>query len=297
VARAVKPRARDSKQLVILTGLSGSGKSTVLKTFEDLGYYCVDNLPVELIPTFSELHVYGNAEIERAALLVDAREGDQLKRLPALYKQIRREMNATLVFIEANEEALLRRFSETRRPHPLGHNLPVREGLSQERELMVPIRKLADVVIDTTRFNVHELRHFIEQRFQSSTRQPLLVSLVSFGYRYGLPADADLVFDVRFLPNPHFIPRLRKLSGKNPKVARYIRSFKQTGEFLKRIDGMLTYLIPHYIREGKSYLTIAFGCTGGHHRSVMMAEALRRSLGKHGYTTKAVHRDLEKFTP
>lgn len=292
----MKPRGRDSKQLVILTGLSGSGKSTVLKTFEDLGYYCVDNLPVELIPTFSELHVYGNAEIERAALLVDAREGEQLKRLPALYKQIRREMNATLVFIEANEEALLRRFSETRRPHPLGHDRPVREGLSQERELMAPIRKLADVVIDTTRFNVHELRHFIERRFQSRTRQPLLVGLVSFGYRYGLPADADLVFDVRFLPNPHFIPRLRKLSGKNPKVARYIRSFRQTGEFLKRIDSMLAYLIPHYIREGKSYLTIAFGCTGGHHRSVMMAEAVKRGLAKHGYTTKVLHRDLDKFT-
>jgi UPF0042 nucleotide-binding protein len=297
VNRAAKPRGRDSRQLVILTGLSGSGKSTVLKTFEDLGFYCVDNLPIDLIPTFSELHVYGNAEIERAALLVDAREGDQLKRLPALYKKIRREMNATLVFIEATDESLLRRFSETRRPHPLGHGRTVREGLKRERELMAPIRKLADVVIDTTRFNVHELRHDIEQRFQSNARQPLLVSLVSFGYRYGLPADADLVFDVRFLPNPHFIPKLRKLSGKEPKVARYIRSFKQTGEFLKRIDSMLAYLIPHYIREGKSYLTIAFGCTGGHHRSVMMAEAVRRGLAKRGYTTKVVHRDLDKWTP
>jgi RNase adapter protein RapZ len=296
VNRAAKPRGRDSRQLVILTGLSGSGKSTVLKTFEDLGYYCVDNLPIDLIPTFSELHVYGNAEIERAALLVDAREGDQLKQLPALYKKIRREMNATLVFIEATDESLLRRFSETRRPHPLGHGRTVREGLKRERELMAPIRKLADVVIDTTRFNVHELRHDIEQRFHSNPRQPLLVSLVSFGYRYGLPADADLVFDVRFLPNPHFIPKLRKLSGKEPKVARYIRSFKQTGEFLKRIDSMLAYLIPHYIREGKSYLTVAFGCTGGHHRSVMMAEAVRRGLVKRGYTTKVVHRDLDKWT-
>ncbi len=218
-------------------------------------------------------------------LLVDAREGDQLKRLPALYKKIRREMNATLVFIEATDESLLRRFSETRRPHPLGHGRTVREGLKRERELMAPIRKLADVVIDTTRFNVHELRHDIEQRFQSNARQPLLVSLVSFGISLWLAtADADLVFDVRFLPNPHFIPKLRKLSGKEPKVARYIRSFKQTGEFLKQIDSMLAYLIPHYIREGKSYLTIAFGCTGGHHRSVMMAEAVRRGLAKRGYT-------------
>jgi RNase adapter protein RapZ len=289
--------SRDGLQLVILTGLSGSGKSTVLKTFEDLGYYCVDNLPVELIPTFSELHVYGNAEIERAALLVDAREGDQLKRLPAIYKLIRREVAVTLVFIEASEEALLRRFSETRRPHPLGHHRPVREGLSRERDLMAPIRKLADVVIDTTRFNVHELRQFIVRRFQSRTSRPLMISLVSFGYRYGLPADADLVFDVRFLPNPHFVPRLRRFSGRNPKVARYIRSFPQTGEFLRRIDGLLTYLIPHYIREGKSYLTIAFGCTGGHHRSVMMAEAVRRSLAGRGYTAKVVHRDLDKWTP
>ena len=186
--------AADSRQLVILTGLSGSGKSTVLKTFEDLGYYCVDNLPVDLIPTFSELYVNGTSEIKRAALLVDAREGGQLERLPARYKQVRAEVPATLVFIEASEEALLRRFSETRRPHPLGHSRPVREGLERERELMAPIRKLADVVIDTTSFNVHELRQFIIRRFQSRIKRPLLVSLVSFGYRYGVPTDADLVF-------------------------------------------------------------------------------------------------------
>ena len=286
--------ASDGRQLVILTGLSGSGKSTVLKTFEDLGYYCVDNLPVDLIPAFSGLHVYGDAEVQRAALLVDAREGEQLARLPELYLQIRREMAATLVFIEASEESLLRRFSETRRPHPLGRNSPVREGLRRERELMAPIRKLADVVIDTTKFNVHELRQFIVRRFQSQTKRPLMVSLASFGYRYGLPSDADLVLDVRFLPNPHFIPRLRRFSGRDPKVARYIRSFPQTGEFLRRIEALLTYLMPHYIREGKSYLTIAFGCTGGRHRSVMMAEAVRRALTKRGYTAKVVHRDIDK---
>jgi RNase adapter protein RapZ len=295
----VKRRAApDGRQLVILTGLSGSGKSTVLKTFEDLGYYCVDNLPVQLIPVFSEMHVYGNAEIGRAALLVDAREGEQLQRLPEIYKQLRRDEPATLVFIEASEESLLRRFSETRRPHPLGHDRPVREGLQRERELMAPIRKLADVVIDTSRFNVHELRQFIVRRFESRTKRPLMVSLVSFGYRYGVPTDADLVFDVRFLPNPHFQPRLRKFSGKDPKVARYIRSFPQTGEFLRRIEGLLAYLIPHYIREGKSYLTIALGCTGGRHRSVMMAEAIRRALALRGYTVKVVHRDLDRqITP
>ena len=285
---------RDARQLVILTGLSGSGKSTVLKTFEDLGFYCVDNLPVELIPTFSELHMQAGGEIHRAALLVDAREGEQLEKLPTILRQLRHENPATLVFIEAGEEALLRRFSETRRPHPLGHDRPVREGLRSERVLMEPIRKLADVVIDTTKFNVHELRQFITHRFQKSDRRPMMVSVVSFGYKYGIPADADLVFDVRFLPNPHFIPRLRKFSGRDPSVARYIRSFPQTGEFLRRVEGLLTYLIPHYIGEGKSYLTIAFGCTGGRHRSVMMAEAVRKTLNRHKYASKVVHRDLNK---
>ena len=289
-----RQRTHGSGQLVILTGLSGSGKSTVLKTFEDLGFYCVDNMPVELIPTFSELRVHGSGEIERAALLVDAREGEQLERLPAIYRKLRREQQAELVFIEASDEALLRRFSETRRPHPLGHDRPVREGLRRERELMAPIRKLADVVLDTTKFNVHELRQFITQRFKNPDRRPLLVALVSFGYRFGIPADADLVFDVRFLPNPHFVPRLRRYSGRHPRVARYIRSFPQTGEFLRRIEGLLAYLIPHYIREGKSYLTIAFGCTGGRHRSVMLAEAVRRALGRRGYAAKVVHRDVEK---
>ncbi len=287
-------RTHGSGHLVILTGLSGSGKSTVLKTFEDLGFYCVDNMPVELIPTFSELRVHGSGEIERAALLVDAREGEQLERLPAIYRKLRREQQAELVFIEASDEALLRRFSETRRPHPLGHDRPVREGLRRERELMAPIRKLSDVVLDTTKFNVHELRQFITQRFKNPDRRPLLVALVSFGYRFGIPADADLVFDVRFLPNPHFVPRLRRYSGRHPRVARYIRSFPQTGEFLRRIEGLLAYLIPHYIREGKSYLTIAFGCTGGRHRSVMLAEAVRRALGRRGYAAKVVHRDVEK---
>ena len=202
--------ARDARQLVILTGLSGSGKSTVLKTFEDLGFYCVDNLPVALIPTFSELNMQEGGEIQRAALLVDAREGGRLEQLPAILRELRAENPATLVFIEAKEEALLRRFSETRRAHPLGHDRPVLEGLRRERVLMEPIRKLADVVIDSTQFNVHELRQFITHRFHKTDRRPMMVSVVSFGYKYGIPPEADLVFDVRFLPNPHFIPKLRK---------------------------------------------------------------------------------------
>lgn len=284
-----------SRQLVILTGLSGSGKGSVLRTFEDLGFYCVDNLPVSFIPSFAQLSM-DDGEITRAALLVDAREGEQLKKLPDVYRKLRRDYPATLVFIEASNEALARRFSETRRPHPLGADLSVAEGIRMERERMAPIREIADVVIDTTKFTVHELRRFIIDQFEKAGHRPLLVSLVSFGYRYGLPADADLVFDVRFLPNPHFVAKLRPYSGKNPRVARYIRSFKQTGEFLRRIEGLLEYLIPHYIREGKSYLTIAFGCTAGRHRSVAMAEAVGKSLEKRGYMTKMEHRDLERST-
>jgi UPF0042 nucleotide-binding protein len=285
---------RAARQLVILTGLSGSGKSTVLKTFEDLGFYCVDNMPVGLIPAFADLHVESGEEFRHAALLVDAREGAQLKRLPAIYKKLRRESPMSLLFIDASDDALLRRFSETRRPHPLGQDGSVREGLRRERTMMEPIRRLADVVIDTTKFNVHELRHFITERFKNPERSPLLISLVSFGYRYGVPTDADLVFDVRFLPNPHFVPALRKYSGRDPKIVRYLRKFPQTAEFLKRMKSLLTYLIPHYIREGKSYLTIAFGCTGGRHRSVMFAEALQKTLAGRGFAAKVVHRDVDK---
>jgi len=279
---------------VILTGLSGSGKSTVLKAFEDMGFYCVDNLPVELMPIFAELHAAGEGDFARAALLVDAREGAQLEKLPPLLKHLRKDHPITLVYIDASEDALLRRYSETRRPHPLGKDFSVRESLRHERALMEPIRKLADVVIDTSQFNVHELRNFVTSRFKNPDKRPMLVSIVSFGYRYGVPSDADLVFDVRFLPNPHFVPRLRRFTGKDTKVRRYIQSFPQTPEFLRRIEGLLTYLIPHYIREGKSYLTIAFGCTGGKHRSVMLAESVRKALDRHGFSTKVIHRDIEK---
>jgi UPF0042 nucleotide-binding protein len=287
---------RNTRQLVILTGLSGSGKGSVLNTFEDLGFYCVDNLPVALIPVFSELYDEGRGEIERAALLVDAREGEQIEKLPIFYRALASDHPATLVFVEASDEALMRRFSETRRPHPLGQGLSIAEGIREERRRMAPIRRLADVIIDTTKFNVHELRQFIIDRFQNPGRRPLLVSIVSFGFRYGIPTDADLVFDVRFLPNPHFVPRLRPFSGKDPRVARYIRSFPQTNEFLRRIESLLLYLIPHYIREGKSYLTVAVGCTGGRHRSVALAEVLRRAIQKKGYAAKVVHRDLDKST-
>jgi UPF0042 nucleotide-binding protein len=293
-SRNARNSKKTGRQLVILTGISGSGKSTVLRAFEDMGYYCVDNLPVELIPIFAELHAAGEGDFARAALLVDAREGLQLAKFPALLRHLQQEHPIILVFIEAQEDALLRRYSETRRPHPLGRDYSVRESLHQEKLLMEPIRKLADVVIDTSQFNVHELRHFVNQRFKTESKRPLLVSLVSFGYKYGVPTDADLMFDVRFLPNPHFVPKLRQFTGKDAKVRRYIESFPQTGEFLKRMTGLLTYLIPHYIAEGKSYLTIAFGCTGGKHRSVMMAEWLKKALEKKGFNTRVMHRDIDK---
>lgn len=279
---------------MILTGLSGSGKSTVLRAFEDMGFYCVDNLPVELIPIFAELHEAGEADFSRAALLVDAREGRQLQKLPGLLKHLQKDHPISLVFIEANDDALLRRYSETRRPHPMGRDYSVRESLRHERELMAPIRKLADVVIDSTQFNVHELRSFITRRFKSPDRSPMLVSVVSFGFKYGVPNDADLMFDVRFLPNPHFIPGLRRFTGRDGKVRKFIQSFPQTGEFLRRMESLLAYLMPHYIEEGKSYLTIAFGCTGGKHRSVMLAEEIKKALEKRKYATKVIHRDIEK---
>ena len=280
--------------LVIVTGMSGSGKGSVLKVFEDLNYYCVDNLPVDLIPKFAEL-CQTSPEITRAALVVDIREGEALRRFPALLRRLRQQVLTLLVFLEAGEEALLRRFSETRRPHPLGRGLPLREEIAAERKMLQPIRKMADLVIDTSRFNVHDLRNFIADRFAGPTDQSsLLIGCVSFGYRHGLPADSDLVFDVRFLPNPNYIPKLNPLSGKDRAVVNYIRSFPQTQEFVRRISDLLAFLIPRYMGEGKSYLTISFGCTGGRHRSVMMTETIARDLAKRGFRTKVFHRDLNR---
>jgi UPF0042 nucleotide-binding protein len=274
--------------------MSGSGKGSVLKVFEDLGYYCVDNLPVDLIPTFAEL-CRNSTAMPRAALVVDIREGGALRRFPPLYRQLRRQMPTLLIFLHATEEVLLRRFSETRRPHPLSGKMSLRQGIAAEREQLRTIRKLADLVVDTSRFNVHELRAFITDHFRhAASQRSLLISCVSFGYRYGLPPDSDLVFDVRFLPNPNYIPQFHPLTGKHPKVAKYIRSFPQTQEFNQYISELLAYLIPLYIREGKSYLTIAFGCTGGRHRSVMIAETIGRGLVKRGFRTKIVHRDIAK---
>ncbi len=280
-----------SPELVVITGISGSGKASVLKAFEDLGFYCVDNLPVGLIPRFAEL-VVQSSEIRRTALVVDVREGPQLDALPKIIKSVKRMIPTKTIFLEASDAVLLRRYSETRRPHPLGTNTTVKASLSAERRHLRRIRAIADLVIDTSKFNVHELRGYITERFQQrQSGKNILISCVSFGFKHGVPEDADLVFDVRFLPNPHFVPEFRPLTGRDPEVAKYIRSFPQTKEFIKRISDLLVYLLPHYIHEGKSYLTITFGCTGGQHRSVMIAEDVSRLLRKAGYHTKVVHRD------
>lgn len=281
-------------EFVVITGLSGSGKGTVLKCLEDLGYYAVDNLPVDLIPKFAEL-VRDSPNIRRAALVVDIREGSALERFPGVYTKLRRMLPSTLVFLEADDNTIVRRFSETRRPHPLGTSQSILRSVRRERRQLAPIRALATHIINTSKFNVHELRELIGEKFGGGREQAgIMVYVTSFGYRHGIPPDSDLVFDVRFLPNPNYIPQFKNLSGRHPSVARYVRSFPQTQEFLDRITDLLTYLLPHYIREGKSYLTIAFGCTGGRHRSVMIAEEMRRRLTRHGFRVKANHRDLGK---
>src|SRR5438067_8405970 len=294
LAKSPRRDARRRGELVVITGMSGSGKASVLKAFEDLGYYCVDNLPVGLIPRFAEL-IGHSSEIERTALVVDVREGRQLEELPSIVKAVKKIIATRMVFLEASDSVLLRRYSETRRPHPLGINSPVKSSLTAERRHLRHIRSLADLVIDTSKFNVHELRaHIIELFHKKEKGRNILVSCVSFGFKHGVPDDADLVFDVRFLPNPHFVPEFRPLTGRHPKVAKYIRSFPQTTEFIQRISDLLIYLLPHYIHEGKSYLTIAFGCTGGQHRSVMIAEDVAKHLKKAGYRVKVAHRDSPK---
>ena len=297
IADAALPvaQARPTSQLVIITGLSGSGKLSVLRSLEDLGYYAVDNLPLELIPTFAEL-VRDSSTIRKAALVVDVREGVGISRLPETIRRIKAELNLKVIFLEADDEVLIRRFSETRRPHPLADgDKTVRLSIASERQQLEPIRQLADLEINTSKFNVHDLRDFIKDKFRTEGDEAkILLYVTSFGFRHGLPQDADLVFDVRFLPNPNYIPKFKKLTGLHPGVAKYILSFPQTGEFINRISELLKYLLPHYIREGKSYLTVSFGCTGGHHRSVMIADQIRKNLVAEGYQAKVTHRDIEK---
>ncbi len=280
-------------ELVVLTGLSGAGKASAMKAFEDLGFYAVDNLPLELIPQFAEL-VRGSSEIRRAAIVVDVREG-QIDRFPDILKQVRATLPTTVLFLEAADDVLVRRFSETRRPHPLGREERIGRQIAEERKRMDPIRNVSDVLLDTSRFNVHELRaHVIAQWGRDRGEQPLFLSVMSFGFKNGVPAEADLVLDARFLPNPHFVPEFRKKTGQNAKVAAYVKGFPQTQEFLQRTTEMLLFLLPHYVQEGKSYLTVALGCTGGQHRSVALAEDMAKRLSNGGYRAKITHRDLPR---
>jgi UPF0042 nucleotide-binding protein len=289
---AAVPRG-SRKELVVITGMSGSGKASVLKAFEDMGYYSVDNMPIDLVPRFVDMTLH-SSEIERTALVVDIREGHGLERLPKILDEVRGKLKVRVIFLETSDEALVRRFSETRRPHPLGTKQTVKAAIQLERRILAPIRAKAEIVVDTSKFTVHELRAHIIERFQEATPgKSIFISAVSFGYRKGVPDDADLVFDVRFLPNPHFIPELRPFTGTHPKVAKYVMSFPQTREFIKRIADLLVYLLPHYIREGKSYLTVGFGCTGGQHRSVLIAEEMQKALANAGYQVKVQHRDAK----
>lgn len=288
------PKPSSHGELVILTGMSGSGKASALKAFEDLGYYSVDNLPLDLVTRFADL-VRQSAEIERAALVVDVREGIRLDEFPEILKKVRKVLPTRVVFLEADEDVLVRRFSETRRPHPLGRGEMVVKSIRAERKRLDPVRNVADILLDTTKFNVHELRAHINAQFErGESDRNLTISSISFGFKNGIPADADLVFDVRFLPNPHFIPEFRKLTGRHPKVAKYVKQFPQTQEFLDKTTDMLSFLLPHYIKEGKSYLTVAFGCTGGQHRSVFIAEEMKKRLTAAGYRVKSAHRDMPR---
>ncbi len=285
---------KNKGELVIVTGLSGSGKLSALKAFEDLGYYAVDNLPLDLVPQFADL-VRQSAEIERAALVVDVREGIQLERFPEILKRVRKTLPTKVVYLEASEDALIRRFSETRRPHPMSRTETVLKSIRSERKRLEPIRNVADIILDTTKFNVHDLRAHINAQFErEESDRNLTISSNSFGFKNGVPAEADLVFDVRFLPNPHFVPEFRKLTGRHPKVAKYVRGFPETAEFLDKTMDMLEFLLPHYIKEGKSYLTVAFGCTGGQHRSVFIAEEMKKRLTAAGYRVKTAHRDMPR---
>jgi RNase adapter protein RapZ len=289
------PRAPAKHPFIILTGLSGSGKSQAIRALEDLGYFCVDNLPTTLIPTLAKLSLRGGADIEKVAIVVDVREGGFLSSFPKVLRGLRKmaRLNPVLIFLEASHAALVRRFSETRRPHPLAQNKSVSEGIRVERTRLNAIRAMADEIVDTSDMTVHELRQFFMGLSRDRGRARLVITILSFGYKHGLPVDADLVFDVRCLPNPHFVPALRRRTGRDRAVVEYMERHASSREFMNRLEEYLRYVVPHYIAEGKSYLTIAVGCTGGRHRSVMIAERLKRALASvDGARVRVRHRDV-----
>jgi len=295
VARPRSRRGRRGHRFVIVTGLSGSGKTHAIRALEDLGYFCVDNLPTQLIPTLAELAKRDDAGLDHVAIVVDVREGGFLKNFPPVFRKLKATpgIDARLIFLEASRSALVRRFSETRRPHPLAPDRSVVEGIVEERKKLQTIRSLADVIVDTSNLTVHELRDlFARVSKDNDARAEMVVNLVSFGFKHGPPLDADLVFDVRCLPNPHFVDSLRGMTGRDPAVVKYMRRYASTREFIDRLTSFLKFSLPHYVREGKTYLTVAIGCTGGQHRSVMIAEALKKSLaGVKGVHLRVKHRD------
>ncbi|HEX7316694.1 MAG TPA: RNase adapter RapZ [Pyrinomonadaceae bacterium] len=285
--------------IVIITGLSGSGMSSATNAFEDLGYFCVDNLPLTLMPTFGRLvqpEDHNRPHIERAALVVDIREGRFLSEFPARLRELRASgLRVFVLFFEASDEALVRRFSETRRPHPADTGDGLLESIRRERRAISEIRQLADHVIDTSEHTVHTLRRLLIERFGGNGGGATMrVQVYSFGYKHGAPHDVDLLFDVRHLPNPHFVPELRDLSGHDPRVVKYLMASDEVRETLRRFTELIDYLLPLYRREGKSYVTIGIGCTGGRHRSVMTANSIARHLRRAGYEASAVHRDVGK---
>ena len=294
-----KAKPQTGRPFIILTGLSGSGKSQAMRALEDLGYFCVDNLPTTLISTLARLAVRAG-DIEKVAIVVDIRERNLLSSFPKVFRRLRkmRRLNPMLIFLEASNSALVRRFSETRRPHPLAPGRSASEGIREERARLMPIRALADEIVDTSDMTVHELRKFFMGLSRDRSRTSLVVTLLSFGYKHGLPVDADLVFDVRCLPNPHFVPALRRRTGRDRAVVQFMEREATTREFIQRLEDYLRYVLPYYVAEGKSYLTLAIGCTGGRHRSVMIAERLRRALEKvTGAQVRVRHRDILQASP
>ena len=286
---------RDRLQLVVVTGLSGSGKSTAIHVLEDLGFYCIDNLPVALIPRVVELWESSQEEVRRVALGVDVRERHFLEQVPSVFAELRaRGVALEVIYLEASDDVLLRRFSETRRPHPAALGGVLKDGIRRERERLQALREVADRILDTTALTVHELRAALRDLVERPDGGTMTISLVSFGYKYGLPSDADLALDCRFLPNPFFVEELRHQIGTDAPVAEYVLRREETQEFLARVTELLEYTLPRYQREGKSYLTIAFGCTGGRHRSIVLVEEMRRRLQERGHRVLVRHRDAER---
>ena len=283
------------ERLVVITGLSGSGKTLAVDCFEDLGYFCVDNLPVGLIVPFRDLIQQSREPVTRVALVIDAREGAFLEQFPAVLKHLR-DQNAPveLLFFECSDDVLKRRFSTTRRPHPMARaGGTLEQAILQEVEALGPLREVSDRIIDTSNFTAHQLRTFLKNAYEISSASAVpRVNVVSFGFKYGVPAEVDLLFDVRFLPNPYFVDSLRPLDGRDARIQEFLDATPATGEFLERLQSFLGFLIPHYSAEGKSYLTVAIGCTGGKHRSVALAEKLGTYFGTTDLPTSVSHRDV-----